>query len=104
MSATSGATMLGEGRGIEDAARRGREKRRLREEQARAAAENDSLSGTTRCTQQGNAGTGSGTGNEEKVNWESEKAHQQSGDKDTARPQKSVRNWIREYILLEAPR
>lgn len=99
MSATSGATMLGEGRGIEDAARRGREKRRRREEAARATVEKDTLLGTTQCA--GDTDTG-----DEKAKLEGQKVHRESGvsDKDTARPQKSVRNWIRENILLEAPR
>lgn len=48
MSATASAHMLGEGGGgLEGAARRGRERIRKREEAARAAAQNDTMSETT---------------------------------------------------------
>lgn len=47
MSATASAHMLGEGGGLEGAARRGRERIRKREEAARAAAQSDSMSETT---------------------------------------------------------
>ena len=47
MSAMGSAHMLGEGGGLAAAARRGRERIRQREEAARAAAQNDTMSETT---------------------------------------------------------
>lgn len=66
MSATASAHMLGEGGGLEGAARRGRERIRKREEAARATAQNDTMSETTLAPQttEGEGEKASGKSNE----------------------------------------